>query len=160
MTTSPNFAYTPAPGIVSISTNNASRDGTGTLATVYTVPATYTFTPSPVFAQSSGAWISPTATVANVPVIGWRCDRVRAKATGTTVAGALILYLHNGTSAFPIAEVQITAVTPTAGTTDSWQRTIEFANGLNLPPGWSLRASYTTAQSGTSIVVAAEGGLY
>lgn len=159
MTISPNFAYTPAPGIATISTNNASRDGTGTLTTIYTVPSTYTFTPSPVFSASGGAWVSPTATVSNVVTSGWRCDRVRAKATGTTVVGALILYLHNGTTAFPIAEVQITAVTPTAGTTDAWERVIEFPGGLNLPPGWSLRASYTTAQSGTAFTVLAEGGL-
>lgn len=160
MTTTPNFTYTPAPGIVSISTNTAARDGTETLATVYTVPATYTFAPSPVFAATTAAWISPTATVANVVTSGWRCDRVRAKATGTTVAGALILYLHNGTTAFPIEELQITATTPTAGTTDAWERVLEFPNGLSLPPSWSLRASYTTAQSGTSIIVLAEGGLF
>jgi hypothetical protein len=153
MTISPNFAYTPAPGCVAISTNNANKDGTGTLATVYTVPSAYTFTPSPVFSPSSGAWVIPTTTTASVPVIGWRCDRVRAKATGTTVAGAFVLYLHNGTTAFPITEVAITAGT-------DWERTIEFATGLNLPPGWSIRASYTTAQSGTSIIATAEGGLY
>ena len=156
----PNFTHTPALGVVSITTANTARDGTGTLATVYTVPATYTFNPSPFVNASSGAWVAPTDTVANVVTSGWRCDRVRAKATGTTVVGALILYLPNGTTAFPIEELQITAVTPTAGTTDAWERVMEFPGGLCLPPTWSLRASCTTAQSGTSITVLAEGGLF
>ncbi len=155
----PNFAHTPAPGVVSITTANTARDGTGTLATVYTVPATYTFNPSPFVNASSGAWVAPTATVANVVTSGWRCDRVRVKSTGTTIVGSLLIHVHNGTTAFPIAELPIEVVTPTNGTTNSWERVIEFG-GLVLPTGWSLRANVTAINASTAITLLAEGGLF
>lgn len=110
MATDPQFAATPGLKHGQVSTANSNRDGTGTIATILT-------------AGSNGTKI----------------EEVTVIATGTTTAGMVRLYLHDGTNARLFDEFAISAVTP-SGTVAAWRQTRTYAN-LVLPSGWSLRAS-------------------
>ena len=122
MASTPAYAATPKVGIGQISTANTNRDGTGTIGTVFT-------------AGSSGS----------------RIDAIDIKATGTTTAGMIRLFIHNGTTAYLLTEVPVIAVTP-SGTLPAWEVQLN-TNSMSqvlpilLPTGYSLRASTNNAET-------------
>lgn len=128
MATTPAYAATPRCGIGQISTANTGRDGSGTLGTIFTAGAS-----------------------------GSRIDAVMLKATATTTAGMIRLYIHDGTTARLLTEVPVVAVTPSA-TTPAWEAQLT-ANGLSdvlpiiLPNGYSLRAAPNNAETFNVIAV-------
>lgn len=121
MSTTANYAGTPQSGAVVISTANPNRDGTGTIGTVLT-------------AGTSGS----------------RIDALDIQAVGTTTAGMVRLFLHNGTAAFLLAEIPVQANTPSA-TAPAWSVQVNSNNNMNFPlimaTGFSLRASTEKAES-------------
>lgn len=121
MSTTANYAATPRAAVAQISTANTARDGTGTIATVF------------------GAGTS-----------GSRIDDITVTATGTTTAGMVRLFLHDGTNARLWAEIPVSAVTP-SGTVQAF--TASLSNqALILPNGWSLRASTNNNETFNVIV--------
>lgn len=116
MSTSANYASTPRAAVGQVSTANTNRDGTGTLATIFT-------------AGSSGS----------------RVDDIVIQAVGTTTAGMVRLFLHDGTNARLWGEVPVTAVTPSA-TVQAFTSSL-LNQALVLPSGWSLRASTHNAET-------------
>lgn len=122
MATSPQFTGVPLYGAAVVSTANTNRDGSGTLATILTMPAS-----------------------------GGRIDRAVIKATGNTTAGMVRLFVHDGTSARCIAEIPVPAIAVSA-TVASFECVVDFstssasAYGLVLPAGHSLRASTHLAE--------------
>jgi hypothetical protein len=125
MGASANYASVPKVGVAVISTANTNRDGTGTIGTVFTAGAS-----------------------------GSRIDAVEIQATGTTTAGMVRLFLHDGTNARMISEVPVLANTP-SGTNPAWSALVNSSgmnNGtiqlpMSIPTGWSLRASTNNAES-------------
>ena len=122
MAASAQYASTPKVGVGQISTANTNRDGTGTIGTVFT-------------AGSSGS----------------RIDMIDIQATATTTAGMVRLFLHNGTTAFLLAEVPVVAVTP-SGTIPAFSaqlnsNTMTQILPIVIPTGWSLRASTHNAEA-------------
>lgn len=116
MAVQPQYAATPRAALGQVSTANTNRDGTGTLATVFTAAST-----------------------------GSRIDDIVITATGTTTAGMVRLFLHDGTNARMLQEVSVSPVTPSA-TVQAWtQQLLNLA--LILPSGWSLRASTHNAET-------------
>ena len=121
-----NFAATPLIGRALLTTVNSSRDGSGAIETVLTA-GTY----------------------------GCHINRIRIKAMGSTTAGMVRLYIHDGTIYTLYDELTVTAVSANA-TTPSFKSEILNVN-LDLPANWSLRAS---SQNGENIYVIAEAGGY
>ena len=121
MSINANYASSPKMGIVAISTANTARDGTGTIGTVFTAGAA-----------------------------GSRIDSIDIQATGTTTAGMVRLFMHNGTTAFLLAEVPVVAVTPGASN-PAWSAQINGNTSANFPivmqTGYSLRASTHNAET-------------
>lgn len=122
MAASAQYASTPKVGVGQISTANTNRDGTGTIGTVFT-------------AGSSGS----------------RIDMIDIQATATTTAGMVRLFLHNGTTAFLLAEVPVVAITP-SGTIPAFSaqlnsNTMTQILPIVIPTGWSLRASTHNAEA-------------
>lgn len=122
MSTAANYAATPNLGIAAISTANTNRDGTGTIGTVLTAGAS-----------------------------GSRIDAVMLKATGTTTAGMIRLFVHNGTTAYLLNEVPVQANTPSS-TAPAWEvqmngSTMSQLFPIILPTGYSLRASTNNAET-------------
>ena len=117
-----NYAAVPKCGVGQVSTANANRDGTGTLATVFT-------------AGTNGS----------------RIDAINLKATGTTTAGMIRLFIHDGLNARLLTEVPVTALTP-SGTLPAWEAQLN-TNSMSqvlpiiLPTGYSLRASTNNAET-------------
>jgi len=117
MATNPLFVGTPVVGSAQLSVANTNRDGTGTIVTVLT-------------AGTSGT----------------RVEHVRIRATGTTTAGVIRLYIHDGTTARLYEEILVSAVTPsttTASFTYQWTAPAPFI----LPATYSLRASTHNAEA-------------
>lgn len=128
MSTTANYASTPKCGIGQISTANTNRDGTGTIGTVFTAGAS-----------------------------GSRIDAISLKAVGTTTAGAIRLFIHDGTNARLLTEVPVVAITP-SGTLPSWEtqmntNTMTQVLPIILPTGYSLRASTNNAETFNVIAV-------
>lgn len=120
MASSPSFAATPRTAVVQVSTANTSRDGTGTIATVIT-------------GGTSGS----------------RIDSVQVVATGTTTAGVVRLFLHDGTNARLFDEILVTAITPSTtvqvfGAVRQYSMTQPVILATN---SWSLRASTNNAET-------------
>lgn len=123
MATAPVYSATPRCSAVTISTA-ATNNRTGTSS-------------STVFAAGAS---------------GSRIEEVRLKAQGTTTAGTVRFYIHNGSAFFIIAEQAYSA--NTASTTNpSVEYTLTF-NNLIIPSGYSLRANI---ESGTWDIVAFGG---
>ena len=128
MATQAQYASTPNTGIGQISTANTNRDGTGTIGTVLTAGAS-----------------------------GSRIDAIDIKATGTTTAGMIRLFVHNGTTAYLLTEVPVLAITPSS-TTPSWEAQLN-TNSMSqvlpiiLPTGYSLRAATNNAETFNVIAV-------
>lgn len=121
VTATPIFAQALRHSAVAISTANTNRDGTGTIGTVFTANAT----------NGSGV------------------DHIDICATGTTTAGVVRLYVHNGSTAFLWKEILVSAITPSA-TVAAFMRRIDCSrpeNELTLAAGWSLRASTHNAEA-------------
>lgn len=125
MALSPQFVTTPRLGVSQVATANANRDGTGTLVTVFTAGAD-----------------------------GSRIDYVAIKATGSTSAGMIRLYVHDGTNARLLTEDAVPAIAATS-TQKTHESLVELAGGLVLPTGYSLRAS---TEIGETFNVMALGG--
>ena len=90
MATSAQYAATSRTAAVAISTANPNRNGTGTIATVFSAGAN-----------------------------GSRIDDITIQATGTVTAGVVRLYLYNGTTQFLLKEILVTATTPST-TVQAW----------------------------------------
>ena len=122
MATQAQYAATPKCGVGQVSVANTNRDGTGTIATIFTAGAN-----------------------------GSRIDAIDLKAVGTTTAGMLRLFIHDGVNARLLTELPVTAVTPSA-TLPSWEaqmnvNTMTQVLPLVLPTGYSLRASTEKAET-------------
>jgi hypothetical protein len=107
-----------------ISAANTARDGTGTIVNVETAGAS-----------------------------GTRIDDIVIIATGTTTAGMVRLFLHDGTNARLWREVPVTAITPSA-TVQAFTATLSSL-ALVLQTGWSLRASTHNAETFNVLVTRA-----
>lgn len=124
MSATSNYAATPKTAVAQVSTANTARDGTGTLATVFTAGAS-----------------------------GSRIDDIAITATGTTTAGMVRLFLHDGTNARLWREVAVSAITPSA--TVSPFSSLLGSLALVLQTGWSLRASTHNAETFNVLVTRA-----
>jgi hypothetical protein len=128
--TAPIFVLTPVQNVVQISTANTARDGTGTIGD------------------------GPTA-----GSNGTRIDRITIEATGTTTAGVVRIFIHNGSAYRLWKEVLVTALTPS--TTVAAFRSVQSANPmlplLMLPTGYKV--AYSTHNAETFNVFT-EGGDY
>ena len=120
----PIFAQAGRHSAAAISTANTNRDGPGTIGTIFTADAT------------DGSILT----------------RIDIIATGTTTAGVVRLYIHNGSASFLWREILVGAITPSASIAAFMRRMIV---DLPLPAGWSLRASTHNAET---FNVAAWGG--
>ena len=116
MATAPIFTDTPIIGIAQISTANATLNGTGTIGTVVTGSTD-----------------------------GTRVDEIQIKATVTTTAGMIRLYIYDGANTRLFYEIAVTAITPSA-TVASFYASIAFSN-LILPSTYELRASTEKAET-------------
>lgn len=122
MSTSAQYASTPKCGVEQVSVANTNRDGTGTIVTVFSAGAS-----------------------------GSRIDAIDLKAVGTTTAGMIRLFIHDGADARLLTEVPVTAITP-SGTLPSWEaqlntNTMTQVLPLVLPTGYSLRAATNNAET-------------
>jgi hypothetical protein len=76
---------------------------------------------------------------------------IDVQATATTTAGMVRLFVHNGTSAYLVAELPVVAVTP-SGTIPAYSQQLNTNTmtqflPIVLPTGWSLRASTNNAEA-------------
>lgn len=125
MATQAQFVTTPQSAQVQISVANTARDGTGTLGTLYTAPAT-----------------------------GTRVDDLYIKATGTTTAGMVRMFVSDGTNHRLVDEFAVSPITPSS-TVASWSYRATNL-GIVLESGWSLR--FSTHNGEVFNVVMTRGG--
>ena len=106
-------------GVVAIAPANANRDGTGTVGTLIT-------------AGTDGTLISV----------------IMIKATVTTNAGLIRIFVHDGSAFFLVGEVAVDAITASATVAafePTW--TPPGTEGLMLPSGYSIRVSTEKAET-------------
>lgn len=115
MATTLNLFSTPRNGQARISTANTNRDGTGTVATLITAAST-----------------------------GTKVNEIVVKATGSTTAGMVRLYLSDGTNTRLLDEYAISVVNVAANIASV--RVSTSYNNLYLPSGSSLLVSTHNAE--------------
>lgn len=125
MATAPSFAATPRTTVTLLTTANTNRDGTG----------------SPVACFAAGS-------------SGSRVERINIKATGTTAAGCIVLYIYDGTTARAYREINVTAITAST-TVASFEYQLQL--GLSIQSGYSI---YASTQVTNNFVVSVEGADY
>jgi hypothetical protein len=128
MASAPQFITTAKIGAVTVSVANTARDGTGTIATVFT-------------AGSSGSKI----------------NEIVLKATGDPADSVVTLFLHDGSTYFLFDEVDLGDPAAASTTVASYRVSRTYSN-LVLPSGWSLRAAITVALTAGVINAIALGG--
>ena len=128
MSATPEFIATPKIGAAAVSTANTNRDGTGTIATVFTAGAS-----------------------------GSKIEEIVVKATGDPADSVVTLFLHDGTDYWLFDEVDL-GNPAAASATVTGHRVSTLYENLVLPSGWSLRAAITAALTAGVINVIALGG--
>ena len=123
----PAFASVPATAQVQIATANTARDGTGTIGTLITAPAA-----------------------------GTRVDDIVICAAGTTTAGIVRMFIHDGTDYRLLQEILVTDITPSTTVAVFVAKLTNL--GIVLKSGWSLR--FSTHNAETFNVVMTRGGDY
>lgn len=116
----PAFAATVGSEVKNIpATANTARDGTGTTTTILTAGAS-----------------------------GTKVERLKFKARGTTTAGMIRVWIHDGTTFFLHEEIPVTAVTPSA-TVEAWEAELPLGDDFHetFPTGWTLKAAPHNAES-------------
>lgn len=122
MSASANFFSTPRTAVGQVTAANTNRDGTGTIATIFPAAAS-----------------------------GSRIDDIEVVATGTTTAGVVRLYLHDGTNARLWKELIVPANTPSTSNA-VWSATLFDMALILANASWSLRASTQNAETFNVIV--------
>ena len=117
MGTSAQYAATVQNGNAQVTAANAARDGSGAIVDVF-------------------AGASPS---------GSRLDDLSITATGTTTAGMIRLFLHNGVTSRLWKEVTVSAVIPGANT-PCWSADLKDM-ALVLKYGYKLQASTEKAET-------------
>ena len=84
---------------------------------------------------------------------GSRIDDIYMVATGTTTAGVIRLFVHDGTNARLLSETLVSAVTPST-TVQVWSNTL-LSQAIVLKTGYSLRASTQIGETFNIIVTRA-----
>ena len=133
MSTSAQYASTPKIGSALLTTADTSLTAPTTVGTVFTAGAS-----------------------------GSRIDYIDIQGVATTVAGLINLFIFDGTNYFLYTQVPVIAITSST-TVPAFQTTISSNTNanilpINLPTGYSLRATASVAQTG--VRVTASGGDY
>lgn len=126
MAQDPQFLTSVRTEMGQISTANTNRDGTGTIASIFTAGAS-----------------------------GSKILAIEVKATVTTTAGMIRLFLNDGVNIRLWYEISVSAITLSSGTVQSFYQRI--APDLLLESGWSLEASTNNAETFNVIIT---GGDY
>lgn len=128
MATTPTYAATLHNAAASISTANTNRDGTGTIATVFTAGAS-----------------------------GSKIEEIVVKADGDPADCTIVFYLYDGTNYHVFDEWDIDNPAAGSATVASYRQARIYDN-LVLMSGWSLRASITAAPTSGAVQVHVFGG--
>ena len=133
MATSAQYASTPKIGSALLTTADTSLTAPSTVGTVFT-------------AGSSGS----------------RIDYIDVQGVATTVASLVNIFIFDGTNYFLYTQIPVQAVTSST-TANAFSSTISSNTHpnilpINLPTGYSIRATTTVAQTGVRVI--ALGGDY
>lgn len=124
MANAPAFAVTPRIGVAAVSVTNTNRDGTGTIETILTGAAS-----------------------------GTRINEIVIKATGDPADSIITLFLHNGTTAFLIDEIDIGNPAAGSATLPTQRSSVTYTNIVLPSTSWSIRAATTAAPTTGTINV-------
>lgn len=133
MATNAQYAATPKIGSALLTTADTSLTAPTTVGTVFTAGAS-----------------------------GSRIDYIDIQGVATTLAGLINLFIFDGTTYFLYTQIPVVAITSST-TSPAFQAVISSnANAnllpINLPTGYSLRATTSVAQTGIRVI--AQGGDY
>lgn len=88
---------------------------------------------------------------------GYAVPGINIKATSTTSAGSIFFYLYDGSIYYLVHEELVTAVSPVAGTTATFEQTYVPDLPILVPLNWQLRvATLITEQFKITTVNAAQ----
>lgn len=128
--TSPIFLLTPNNGVASVSTANTARDGTGTIATIFTAGAN-----------------------------GSRVEEIVVKATADPADSVVTIFLYDGSTYHLFDEFDIGDPAAASATVAGYREARTYRN-LMLSSGWSIRAAITVALTAGVMKVICHGGDY
>jgi hypothetical protein len=92
---------------------------------------------------------STTATVLTAGTAGSKVEEIVIQGTGTTVAGVLNIWLHDGSNYSLVDQVLITAVTSST-TAVAFRQVRQYQNLVLTNNSWTLRISHTVTGNDTN----------
>lgn len=110
----------------------------------------------PATADTSLTAPTNATTIFTAPSAGTLITELVLEGLGTTVAGWVGIFLHDGSTYHLYDQFDITAVTPSS--TVKAFRTSRKYTDLIVPDGWSLRATVSIAGNQSMVKVTATGG--
>ena len=125
MATAAQYAATARTAVGQVTTANTNRNGTGTIATIFTGGTN-----------------------------GSRIDDISIVATGTTTAGVVRLFLNDGTTSYLWQEILVTAITPST-TVQVFSFALLNQALILASSSWSLRASTNNSETFNILVTRA-----
>jgi len=125
MATAAQYAATARTAVGQVTTANTNRNGTGTIATIFTGGTN-----------------------------GSRIDDISIVATGTTTAGVVRLFLNDGTTSYLWQEILVSAITPST-TVQVFSFTLLNQALILASSSWSLRASTNNSETFNILVTRA-----
>lgn len=126
MASTPQFTQVPRFVVIQLSAANSNLDGTGAMG-----------------AQGFAAGAN-----------GSRLDKAVIKATVTTTAGMVRLFMVNGATTTLLSEIPIAATNKSASAA-AFEVVVDFLGGLSIPSGFTVKAS---TEKGEAINVNLFGG--
>lgn len=128
MASSPAFAATPRCAAGSVSTANTNRDGTGTIATIFTAGAS-----------------------------GSKVEEIVVKSTADPADSTVTIFLYDGSAYWLFDEIDLGNPAAGSTTVASYRDRRAYPS-LILPSGWSVRAAITAAPTAGVVNVFCFGG--
>lgn len=133
MSTAAQYASIPEVGTALLTTADTSLTAPTTFGTIFTAGAS-----------------------------GSRCDYINVQGVATTVAGLINIFIFDGTTSSLYTQIPVNAVTSST-TSQSFSASISSNTNpnilpINLPTGYTLRATTSVAQTGLRVM--ALGGDY
>lgn len=109
-------------------------------------------------AETSLTAPTTTSTLVSAGTNGSKIEEIRLRAVGTTVAGMVYAFLHDGSN-YRLFDVYPVLAITSSSTVAPWDNSESYQN-LWIPSGWSLRISQSIAGNASIIVASVFGGDY
>ena len=113
----------------------------------------------PATADTSLTAPTNATTLGTAGASGTKIDEIVCQGVGTTAAGVLSVFLHDGSTYHLVDQFLVASVT-SSSTARAWRAVRNYANLILPTNAWTLRVTIATAANQSMVKVTATGGSF